>query len=376
MRTVYLDHAATSWPKSESVLSAVREAVLRAGGNPGRGSHPLSDAAAELLYDARREAADFFDGVPERTVFTPGATWALNTAIRGLAPRGCRILYDNFAHNAVVRPVRAMTDAGLCTSAVYDASGSDGEILAVLENCLTRDTAVVIATHQSNICSRVLPVREIGRFCRERGLLFIVDGAQSAGHLPLSMKEDGIDALCLPGHKGLLGLPGAGVLLLSERCSCRPLVYGGAGILSLEPGMPEELPERLEPGTLPLPAIASLAAGIRLIRKYGPDRIRCWENALSRMFTANLPSAGRYRTAGDTGGSVVSILHERMSPAEVGAALAERGICVRTGYHCAPLAHRTIGTAERGTVRVSFGASNTPADIERILNVLNEIDEF
>ena len=376
MKLVYLDHAATSWPKPDSVPDAVREAVLRAGGNPGRGSHPLSNAAAELLYEAREETASFFGGAPERTVFTPGATWSLNTAIRGLAPPGCRILYDNFSHNAVLRPVRAMTDTGFCTAGVYDASGDDGEIMAALRDSLTPDTAMVIATHQSNICSHILPIRKIGQFCREHGLIFVVDGAQTAGHLPISMEEDGIDALCLPGHKGLLGLPGAGILLLSGRFPCRPLAYGGAGILSLEPGMPEELPERLEPGTLPLPAIASVQAGIRTVRKYGIERISRWENALSRMFRAGLSSAGRYRTVGAAGGSVVSILHERLTPAQVGGALAERGICVRTGYHCAPLAHRTLGTARQGTVRISFGPSVRPTDIERILNVLNEIDEF
>ena len=376
MSIVYLDHAATSWPKPAPVMEAVREAVLRAGGNPGRGSHPLSDAASELLYEARETAADFFEGAPERTVFTPGATWSLNTAIRGLTPPGSRILYDNLAHNAVVRPVRAMTDGGLCTSAVYDASGDEEAVLASLEENLTPDTAVVIATHQSNICSHVLPIGKIGAFCRDHGLLFVVDAAQSAGRLPISVKKDCIDALCLPGHKGLMGIPGAGILLLSERARCGPLAYGGAGILSLEAGMPEELPERLEPGTLPLPAIASIAAGIRVIRGYGREKIMVWENALSRMFRSGLASVRGFGTMGDTGGAVVSILHERLPPAQVGRLLSERGICVRTGYHCAPLAHRTIGSAEQGTVRISFGASSKPADIERILNVLDKIDEF
>ncbi len=376
MSIVYLDHAATAWPKPEPVLRAAVEAMRRAGGNPGRGAHPLSDAAAELLYTAREEAADFFGGTPERTVFTPGATYSLNTAIRGMVKPGDHILYDNFAHNAVLRPVLALKKAGICTADPYDASRGDEALFASLEKALTPRTRMVIATHRSNVCPRCLPVREIGRFCREHGLLFVADAAQSAGHDPISVEEDGIDALCMPGHKGLLGLPGCGLLLLSREARCDPLIYGGAGILSEEPGMPEELPERLEPGTLPLASIASVLAGIRLVRRLGLDEIREREEKLSRLFVSGLGKAGRYRTVGDTRGSVVSLLHERLSPAWIGALLGERGICVRTGFHCAPLAHKTLGTAENGTVRVSFSFSNTAEDIERILNVLKEIDEF
>ena len=376
MNLVYLDHAATSWPKSREVLDAARDASVHAGGNPGRGAHPLSDAASGLLYSAREEAASFFGGIPERTVFTSGATCSLNIAIRGLVRPGDHILFDNLVHNAVLRPIRALEAAGLCTSDSYDASGSDGELMESLRAKAGPRTRLVIATHQSNICSRILPIREIGRFCRERGLLFVVDAAQSGGHLPISLPEDGIDALCLPGHKGLMGLPGVGLLLLSDRARCNPLLFGGAGIRSEDPGMPEELPERLEAGTLPLPAIASVAAGIRLIRETGLDAIRRHEEKLSALFAEGIGRMGRYRIAGESRGGVVSILHETVSPAAIGTCLAERGICVRTGYHCAPLAHRTLGTEKQGTVRVSFGLSNTAQDIERILNVLNEIDEF
>ena len=376
MNLVYLDHAATSWPKPSAVLNAARDASIHAGGNPGRGAHPLADAASVLLYSAREEAASFFGGIAERTVFTSGATCSLNTAIRGLVRPGDHILYDNFAHNAVLRPVTALENAGVCTASPYDASRSDEELLDSLRAGINPDTRLVIATHQSNICSRTLPIREIGRLCRECGLLFLVDAAQSGGHLPVSLAEDSIDALCLPGHKGLCGLPGVGLLLLSERARCDPLIYGGAGILSEEPGMPEDLPERLEAGTLPMPAIASVAAGIRLIRETGLGAVEAHTERLSALFAENVKSAGRYRTAGECGGGVVSILHETLSPARIGTCLAERGICVRTGYHCAPLAHRTLGTEKQGTVRVSFGLTNTEKDIERILNVLNEIDEF
>ncbi len=373
MKTVYLDHAATSWPKPKEVVRAAAQAVRNAGGNPGRGSHPLANAAGELLYTARAEAASFFEADPFRTVFTPGATYSLNMAVRGLAKKGCHILYDNFAHNALLRPIRALTDSGFCTADSVDALSDEG-LMTDLNAKLKPETRVVAVTHQSNICSRVLPLRKIGDFCRTHGLIFIVDAAQSTGRLPLSVEGEGISALCVPGHKGLCGYPGVGLLLLSRDSACDPLIFGGTGIRSEEPGMPEELPERLEPGTLPLPAIAALAQGIRLVRRTGLSAIERRERELSRRFTAGLKRLNSFRTAGPADGSVVSILHESRTPAEIGNMLALHGICVRTGLHCAPLAHATLGTGGSGTVRISFSRGNTEKDVERILNVLEDID--
>ena len=374
MRPVYFDHAATSWPKPESVLLAAEEAVRYAGGNPGRGTHPLAETASEMLYACREEAADFFGSEPERTVFTPGATYSLNMAIRGLAEPGCHILIDGMAHNALLRPVLALEREGICRAEVYSASADGEDLLADLESKIRPETKIVAATHQSNICSRVLPVERIAAFCRERGLHFVLDAAQSAGRIPISADGWGISALCVPGHKGLNGFPGVGLLILGKDVKPKPLVYGGAGIRSLEEDMPSDLPERLEPGTLPLPAIAALLAGIRGIRAVGQERIALRERELSRLFVRGLGGIPDFRTAGETDGNVVSILHREKTPSEVGEILAQYGICVRTGYHCAPIAHRTLGTEKDGTVRVSFSASNSEKDVERILNVLGEID--
>ena len=371
---IYLDNAATTWPKPPAVIDAAAEAMLFSGGNPGRGSHPLAEAAAELAYTCRETAGRFFGASPDRVVFTSGATASLNIAIRGLVPPGGHILYDNLCHNAVRRPILAMVREGLAEAEQFDGSGDDDAILASLCAKIQSKTALIVATHQANICSKVLPIRKIGTLCKARGIPFVVDAAQSAGHIPIDLDRDGISALAVPGHKGLYGPQGVGLLVLGEGVFPPPLLYGGAGIRSLDAEMPEELPERLEAGTLPLPAIAGLLAGIRWVEGQGIDAIRSRTAALSEAFTSGL--GARFTVHGPSDGSVVSFTHNILSPAEIGTALAEEGICVRTGFHCAPDAHRTLGTGPDGSVRVSFSAWNTAADVERILNVLHHLDEY
>ena len=288
MNPIYLDHAATSYPKPDPVLRAVRYALTDACGNPGRGAHPLSENAAELVYSCREEAAGFFEAEPENVVFTPGATYALNFAIQGLAEPGCHILCDNFCHNATRRPILAMAKAGYCSVDFFDASGTTEETLESLEEKLRPETTIVVATHSSNICSKILPVAEIGAFCKRHGLYFIVDAAQSAGHLPISLREQKISALAVPGHKGLCGPMGVGMLVSAPGIRYRPVIYGGAGIASREVGMPEELPERLEAGTLPVPAIAGLLAGMQYVKTEGIWNLRAREESLSRAFTEGL----------------------------------------------------------------------------------------
>ena len=373
-RTIYLDNAATTWPKPTAVIRSVTEAMRNAGGNPGRGSHRLSTAAAELVYDCRNEAAQMFGGDPEHVVFTHNATHALNFAIKGLASPGCHILIDNYAHNAVLRPVHALADAGTAEYDIYDASGGDDEILENIRTHLRPNTSIVIATHQSNLCSHVLPIEKIGHLCAQYGRYFIVDASQSAGHLPLHLEKMHITSLCMPGHKGLFGPMGVGLLLSAPDVRYRTLLEGGAGIRSLDLSMPEELPERLEAGTIPLPAIAGLLAGIRFVRCTGIEEIHLHECALAgelNRLLGDLPGVTIY---GESLGSVVSFTVDGCSPAETGAHLASRGICVRTGYHCAPLAHRTIGTPENGSVRVSFSWFNKMPEIHALVAALEELE--
>ena len=372
---IYLDQAATSWPKPASVGAAMQHALRTCGGNPGRGSHPLAEASSQLLYDCREAAAAFFNGNPEAVVFTLNATEALNMAIKGLAHKDGHILVDHYAHNAAARPVKALVQCGLCTMDLYDTNGTAEETLASIRALMRPETTMLIATHQSNICSHVLPIREIGALCRERGIDYIVDGSQSAGHLPIDIEADGITALCLPGHKGLMGPMGTGMLLTREDAVYRTIIEGGAGIRSLDETMPENLPERLEPGTMATPAIAGLLAGIRYVQSVGLARIRRTEESLAAAFVNDASKIGGLHFHGETAGSVVSFTVDGASPSEIGRLLGEAGICVRTGYHCAPLAHEALGTLETGTVRVSFSGMNTTEEARTAARVLERITE-
>lgn len=363
MKTIYLDNAATTYKKPAAVVRAVTESFRKIGGNPGRGSHRLSTAATETVYECRAAVADMFGGEPERVVFTPNATHALNFAIKGLAENGCHILIDNYAHNAAYRPVVALANAGSAEYDIYDASGDDDETLLRISEKLCPNTRIVIATHQSNICSHVLPIEKIGRLCGERGLYFIVDASQSAGHIPIDIGRMNITSLCMPGHKGLYSPMGVGILVSASDVSYQTIIEGGAGIHSLDSVMPDELPERLEAGTLPLSAIAGLLAGIRFVKEVGTEEIHLHECTLTSALLDKLTELPNVTVYGEGVGSVVGFRVDNMSPAEVGARLSSRGICVRTGYHCAPLAHRTVGSFENGSVRASVSYFNTMSDI-------------
>lgn len=371
---IYFDHAATSYPKPPAVLRAMESCMREAGGNPGRGSHPLAARATEVIYNCRETAATLFDTAPEKVVFTGGATMSLNLALCGLVRPGDHVLVDNMAHNAVVRPLHDLATQGKLTFDFYDATGTSEEVLASLEDHTTPQTHLVIATHMSNICSTIEPVSEIGRYCRERGVLFVVDGAQSAGHLPISVADMGITALCLPGHKGLLGPQGCGLLLFGEDTpECVPLLTGGSGTHSLDPTMPTELPEHLEAGTLPTPAIAGLHAGLMLLQKETVEKRYAHDRALAKWFYEESRTIPGLRFWGNTDGAVLSFTMDGLSPGQIAAYLGQKGICVRSGYHCAPTAHRTIGSIDTGTVRVSFGVGNTEKDVQRLVEALYTI---
>lgn len=368
-KIIYLDHAATSWPKPPSVIRSVSEA-LHFSGNPGRGSHPLAAASSRIVYDCRQEAAELFGADEERVVFTMNATQALNMAIKGLVRRGDHILYDNLVHNAVYRPIVALTDRGICTADSYNGVGSPEAILHSIRQKLRKNTTTILATHQSNICSSLLPIEEIGHFCRAHGLHFIVDASQSAGHRGIHVDEMGITALCMPGHKGLFGPMGVGMLIAGKTAKFSTILEGGTGIYSLEKTMPAELPERLEAGTAPVAAIAGLTAGMKTIKEIGLSRIHKREEELGKYFTEELRKMDGVQIFGNSNGSVVSFKMEGTRTAELTEQLGKQGICVRGGFHCAPVAHRTLGTGEDGTVRVSFSFMNSYQEVEEVLRFL------
>ncbi len=368
-RTVYFDNAATTWQKPRAVTDAVVDAMAKCG-NSSRGSHKPALAASEIVYECREALAGMFEASPEGVVFTMNATEALNIAIKGLASRGCHILLDNLCHNAVRRPVIALAEKLDCSYSYYDATLTGEAFLSDIESKIRKNTAMLIATHQCNISSDVLSLDLLGMVCKAHGIHFIVDASQSAGHLPISVRGMGITALCFPGHKGLYGPMGVGALLSADGVQYDTLIEGGAGISSLDAGMPDELPERLEAGTAPIPAIAGLLAGVRFTERTGIGAIHRHECMLARRLVERLESIPMVELYGATAGSNVSFNLEGFSPSEVGSYLAERGICVRMGYHCAPVAHRTLGSGENGSVRVSFSYMNKISEVDALVDVL------
>ena len=377
---IYLDNAATSFPKPRRVAEEQLHCMQFYGGNPGRGSHALALAAAQKIYECREELSSFVGADnPENVIFTMNATMALNTAIKGLLRRGDHVLISDMEHNAVFRPIYKLARDGVITYDVFktfttNPARTNGMICASILEKLRPNTRMLICAHASNICSATLPLKEIGALCKKKGILFVVDAAQSAGHLPINMREMQIDALCVPGHKGLWGPQGCGALILGKGIVADTLMEGGSGYNSLEGSMPEEAPERYEAGTLPTPAIAGLTEGIREIKRLGLDHIHSQECTLTNRLRERLmlmPKVALY--APHHTGSVLLFSLQDISADRVGAFLNERGFCVRTGFHCAALAHATLGTPASGAVRVSPSLFNTPAQIDAFCDTLKEL---
>lgn len=369
---IYFDNAATSFPKPGTVLPAVERAIRHCGGNPGRGAHPLAAAAAEEVYNCREEVAGFFGtSAPENVIFCQNATAALNLAIKTRIRPGMHVLLSDREHNAVFRPIFRLASEGLCT---YSFFPTDGDIPNAIRASLRKETRMLVCTQISNVTGKALPIEKIGALCRETGIYFIIDAAQSAGHMPISLEKIAYDAFCAPGHKGLFGIPGSGFCILRDGTGLSTYAEGGSGVESLSPEMPKRLPERYEAGTVAVPAIASLAAGIREVKRYGPAAIEEKETELKNELAEALsliPGIRLYEP--ENRGGVLSFTHERVSPEEIGRALAEENICVRSGFHCAPLAHRTIGTEEKGTVRASLGIFNTRREVSFFAGTLSRI---
>ncbi|MBQ8174470.1 MAG: aminotransferase class V-fold PLP-dependent enzyme [Clostridia bacterium] len=366
---IYFDNAATTWPKPPSVLGEARRAVELYGGNPGRSSHALSLRAAEKIDEVRHLVAALFAlPYPDHIVFTQNATYALNLAIRTRVRQGMHILISNREHNAVYRPVCRLVQDGV---AEFDVFSTDGNVAENILSLLRPETGMLICNHISNVDGATAPIGEIAALCRARGIYCILDLSQSAGHLPLTFTQDTLpDALCAPAHKGLFGIQGCGFAWLRSGAGLSTFLEGGSGSASRMPTMPTELPERMEAGTLPTPAIAALGEGIRFVRSVGLEAIAAHEAALADRLCTRLAKENRIRLYRGEGAGLLSFVCRGISPEALTAALDGRGICVRSGLHCAPLSHAAIGTIEEGTVRVSFSYFNRASEVDRFADVL------
>jgi cysteine desulfurase family protein len=375
---VYLDNAATSFPKPDAVYRAA-DAAMRECGNPGRAGHRLSVAAGRAVEDARVLLARLFNiAEPRRVCFTLNATDALNLAIKGVLKPGDHAVITSMEHNAVVRPLEALKHRDIsytkvATSPLFGTSPDD--VAAAIRG----DTRLVIINHVSNVTGTVNDIAAIGHVCRERGVPMLVDASQSAGARPIDVQAMNIDLFAFPGHKGLLGPQGTGGLYIREGIEVAPLREGGTGTRSESRVQPEELPERYESGTMNAPGLAGLAAGVRYILDAGVNAIFTHETELTNTLIHGLNAINGVHLFGPPAGlgrgGVVSFTVDGLEPQEVALALDSAfNIAVRSGLHCAPDAHEMIGTLGRGgTVRASVGIMNTRSDIDACLRAVEAL---
>lgn len=367
---IYFDSAATTLQKPDSVPAAVA-AAIRTMTTPGRGDHPAARLAAELMLRCRTEAAEFFDvPQPDNVILTSNATHGLNIAIRSLVSPGDMVVISGYEHNAVTRPLRAI---GRVSSRIVNGRLFDREqMIEGFRRAVDGRVKAVICVHTSNVFGYTLPIDEIAEICRQRGTPLIVDASQSAGIQPVSLKRWGAAYVAMPGHKGLYGPQGTGLLLCGEGQSGIPLLSGGTGSLSRQQEMPDVLPDRLEAGTQNVHGAAGLAEGIRFVHGIGLENIANREAEIIRILAEGLKRKGGYRVFDDPEGrsSVLSVIPLHTPPETLADQLAEKGVAVRAGLHCAPLAHITAGTAETGTVRFSASIFNTPEEAETVLEML------
>ena len=365
---IYLDNGATSLHKPPVVYRAVQEA-LHCCANPGRGGYPAARKAADVVYGCREQAGNLFACLPEQVVLTTSCTHGLNLAIRTLVKPGSTVVISGFEHNAVTRPLHALgARIRIAGRKLFDWE----DTLSAFEKQLEGADAAVF-THVSNVFGYILPVAEMARLCRDRSIPFIIDAAQSAGSLPVSLSDLGADFIAMPGHKGLLGPQGTGLLLCKG--GAEPLLYGGTGSYSRQQTMPEELPDRLEAGTLNVPGYAGLGEGLRHLNQTGVERIFHREHSMLQRCIAGLENAGMQVFAGPHQAATVSFL-PGMDCEEAAEILARQGIAVRAGLHCAPCAHESAGTLETGTVRVSVGYDTFEGQIAAFLRAASKMPRF
>lgn len=384
MDAIYLDNASTTFPKPKAVPEAMYHYMTRSGSNINRGCYDRAYAVEELVYETRQMLCSLFGGEDCRNVaFTKNVTESLNVILKGLLKPGDHVLVSSMEHNAVMRPLVQLEKQGISFSRI--PCRRDGSlILEEMAPLVKKETRAVVMTHASNVCGTMMPYEQVGAFCRERGLLFIADTAQTAGVWPLDMERMKIDALAFTGHKGLLGPQGIGGFLLSEKLlpQMESLIAGGTGSISHTEVMPDFMPDRFEAGTMNLPGIVGLHAGLGWIRETGMEQIRSHELALTRQFLEGLKSmdpyekrlrvVGKKDTEGRTG--VVSVQTVRRELAQTAYELdVQYGIMTRVGLHCAPSAHQTLGTFPTGTSRFSFGWWNTREEAALALQALDEL---
>lgn len=377
---IYFDNAATTYPKPDAVITAMQQAVARYGANPGRAGHKMAYETAEKVYMVRETISDFFSlHSPENVIFTKNCTEALNIVIKGLAKPGGHFVCSALEHNAVARPLEALARNKKCSWCAAPIGETDEQTVQNFENCIQKNTIAFICTGASNVFGKALPLEALTRLAHAHGILMIADLAQTAGVLALSLEKTPIDFACFPGHKGLYGPMGTGVLLCNSDAALETLMEGGTGNQSAQLVQPQAYPERLESGTLNVPGILGLGAGVKRVMKWGVSHIHKQEmRQVQQIFHAlsAMPRVQLYTNLQSTTETFVPMLSFNIAgkhSEEVGALLSAQDIAVRAGLHCAPLAHEFYKTLDTGTVRICPSVYTTQKDVNSLLNSIFQI---
>ncbi len=378
MEHIYMDNAATSFPKPECVYEAIDHFNRYLGANPGRGTHRQTLQAGSLILDAREALATLFNiDDCANIAFTANVTEALNTGLKGYLQAGDHVITTSMEHNAVARPLNAMSRQGVEWTAV--PCSSEGILdPAAIEGAIKANTRMICMLHASNLTGTIMPIGEIGKIARDRGIAFMVDSAQTAGVLELDVEKQCIDILAFTGHKGLLGPQGTGGIYIKPGLRVNPLKEGGTGSLSESLEQPDYMPDRLESGTPNTPGIAGLMAGVKFILETGRDQIRRHEQYLTAALLEGMQNIEGIKVYGPAESSrrtaVIAFNYEGMDCGELSMRLEhEYGISTRSGLHCAPLAHQTVGSLQRGACRLSPGYFSTETQIETVLQAIYKI---
>ncbi len=376
---IYFDNAATTSPKPKQVMHSVSHALAKLSANPGRSGHAMSEAAAVTVYGTRQKAATLF-GAPsaESVIFTQNCTSSINYVLKGLLRQRDRVLTSSLEHNAVVRPITTLK-THMVSHDVFEVDLEDKEAtLRSFINTLRSETRMVMCTHASNVTGTVLPIAQIGKFCRENGILFAVDAAQSAGVLDINMERDCIDYLCIAPHKGLYAPMGTGMLIISGRAPIQ-LMEGGTGTESANLNQPTEMPERYESGTINVPGIAGIGAGIDFINSKGRNKIHSHETRILQKIykeLSNISGIKLYTSMPNMDNApVLSFNIKDENSVSIANKLSQLGIAVRAGLHCAPFAHKRLGTIESGTVRIAPSAFTSDADTDRFIEAVKSVSK-
>lgn len=372
---IYLDNAATTYPKPTSVISKNSFALVNYGANPGRSGHKLSMETAEAVYNARTQIADFFGAVPENVCFMLNCTEALNTAIKGIAVSGCHFITSDLEHNAVLRPLTAISKNDGISFSVARVSENDNETVMNFTRLIRPETKAIICTAASNVTGRILPYKRLAAICAQKGICFILDSAQGAGVLPISL-SDGINIICAAGHKGLYGPMGTGLMITDGKFRLKTLIEGGTGSASKDPEQPEFLPDRFESGTINTAGAIALGEGVAFVEQKGINVIREHEWQLCAYAYNQLKKNRKIILYGSFSRRYAPLFSFNIAGKdsdETAARLSDAGVYLRGGFHCAYLAHRKLGTLDIGTVRFAPSVFTTKYEVNSFIRAVNKI---